>query len=182
MAADPERDRNVASARASSPSPAATMIAGLRRLPDLRAALEGLGLFIAVIAAGVWGVSSGVLTLDPAPRSDVLLISISAFLVPALCEELAFRGWVRQGAPIAAVASLLAFIFWHPFQVMANLPFARPEFTDAGFLILVATLGACCTLSRIRSGSLWPGVIIHWGVAVVWRVLYAGPGGPSLSG
>jgi predicted Abi (CAAX) family protease len=102
--------------------------------------------------------------------------------MPALTEELAFRGWVRRGAPIAAVGSLLAFIFWHPLQVMANLPFARPEFTDASFLILVATLGACCTLSRIRSGSIWPAVIIHWGAAVVWRVLYAGPQGPSLAG
>ena len=36
------------------------------------------------------------------------------------------------------------------------------------------SLGLACTLSRIRSGSIWPAAIIHWGVVVVWKALYAG--------
>ena len=91
-----------------------------------------------------------------------------------LTEELAFRGWLRKGAPLAAVASLLAYIAWHPLQTLLQLPFGRPEFLDPRFLSLIAWLGLACTLSRIRSGSIWPAVIIHWGIVVVWKALYAG--------
>ncbi len=163
----------------ATPRPLITIMAGLRRLPDLRAAIEALVLFLVVVAVGVWAAMSGVLTLDPAPRDGMLILSVSACLMPALSEEWVFRGWVRAGAPIAAVISLLAYVFWHPIQVLANLPFARPEFTDPLFLCVVATLGACCTLSRIRSGSIWPAVVIHWGAAVVWRALFAGPPGAA---
>lgn len=166
-------------AKQAAPRPLIEVVASVRRLPDLRAAIEALLLFLVVVAAGVWAAMSDVFTLDPVPRDSMLILSVSAFLMPALSEELAFRGWVRAGAPIAAVISLLAYVFWHPFQVMANLPFARPEFTDPRFLIVVATLGACCTLSRIRSGSIWPAVVIHWGAAVVWRALFAGAPGAA---
>jgi predicted Abi (CAAX) family protease len=140
----------------------------------MRAAIEALLLFLLVIAAGYWAVSTGVLRANPiASRGELLPISLSAFLVPALSEELVFRGWLRRGRPIAAVISLLAFIAWHPLQAWLNLPFGRPEFLDARFLSLVAWLGLACTLSRLRSGSIWPAVIIHWGVVVVWIALYA---------
>lgn len=149
-------------------------VAGLKRLPDMRGAIEGLLLFLMVVAAGIWAAMSGVLVPNPAPRSDLLAISLSAFLIPALGEELVFRGWQRKGLPVAAVLSLVAFILWHPAQAWLNLPFGRPEFLDPRFLSLVAWLGLACTLSRIRSGSIWPAVIIHWGVVVVWKALYGG--------
>lgn len=149
-------------------------LASLRRLPDLRAAIEGVILFLLVVGAGIWAVQMGVLVLDPAPRATVGAISLSAFLFPALAEELVFRSWLPRGAPLAAVASFIAYVFWHPLQVILNLPFARPEFTDASFLGLVAWLGLACTLARIRSGSIWPGVVIHWGVVVLWLALFGG--------
>jgi predicted Abi (CAAX) family protease len=150
------------------------LFAGLKRLPDMRAAIEALLLFLLVIAAGFWAAHTGVLELHHrSSRGELLAISLSAFLVPSLAEELVFRGWLRKGMPIAAVISLLAFIAWHPLQTRLGLPFGRPEFTDAGFLSLVAVLGFACTLSRIRSGSIWPAVIIHWGTVVVWIALYA---------
>ena len=149
-------------------------IASLRRLPDLRAAIEGVILFLLVIGAGAWAVQMGVLVLDLAPSTNVGAISLSAFLLPALAEELVFRSWLPRGAPLAAVASFLAFILWHPLQHLLHLPFARPEFTDTSFLGLVAWLGLACTLARVRSGSIWPGVIIHWGVVVLWLALFGG--------
>jgi predicted Abi (CAAX) family protease len=149
-------------------------VAGLKRLPDMRGAIEGLLLFLMVVAAGIWAATSGVLVPNPAPRSELLVLSLSAFLIPALGEELVFRGWLRRGLPIAAVASLLAYILWHPAQELLNLPFGRPEFLDPRFLSLIAWLGLACTLSRIRSGSIWPAVIIHWGAVVVWKALYGG--------
>lgn len=153
-----------------------TILSSLIRLPDFRAAVEGLGLFLLVVGMGIWGVYSGVLERDPVERSQILMISLTTFFFPVLTEELAFRGWVRAGAPIGAVASLIAYIFWHPLQTMLGLPFAREEFTDPSFLSIVATLGLACTLTRLRSGSIWPGVAIHWGAVVVWRVLFAGTG------
>ena len=149
-------------------------LASLRRLPDLRAAIEGVVLFLAVVGAGIWSVQMGVLTLDPVPSANVGAISLSAFLMPALAEELVFRSWLPRGAPLAAVASFVAYVFWHPLQVILHLPFARPEFTDASFLGLVAWLGLACTLARVRSGSIWPGVVIHWGVVVLWLALFGG--------
>ena len=156
------------------PGPLDALFAGLKRLPDLRGALEALALFLMVVAAGVWAAMSGVLVPQPVQRSEVLTISLSAFLIPTLSEELIFRGWVRKGAPVAAVLSLLAYILWHPIQAWLNLPFGRPEFLDPRFLSLVAWLGLACTLSRIRSGSIWPAVVIHWGAVVVWKALYGG--------
>jgi len=149
-------------------------VGSLRRLPDLRAALEALVLFLLVLLAGAWAVSDGVLSLAPVDSSKMTAIWFSAFVMPSLLEEVAFRSWLRRGAPIAAIASFLAFILWHPLQVWLNLPFARPEFTRPGFLMVVACLGFACTLTRIRSGSIWPGVVIHWGVVVAWLALFAG--------
>ncbi len=160
---------------AETPGPVlAEVFAGLKRLPDFRAAIEALILFLVVVGAGVWAAMSGVLELRPVSRDQVFAISLSAFLIPVMGEELAFRGWLRKGAPLAAVLALLAYIAWHPLQTLLKLPFGRPEFLDPRFLALVAWLGLACTLSRIRSGSIWPAVIIHWGIVVVWKALYAG--------
>lgn len=158
----------------SVPDPVRQTIASLRRLPDIRAALEALILFLLVLLAGAWAVSDGALTLDPVGRDQLATIWLSAFLMPALLEELVFRGWLQRGAPLAATLSFLAFVLWHPLQVWLNLPFARPEFTRPGFLMVVATLGFACTLTRARSGSIWPGVVIHWGAVVAWLALFGG--------
>jgi predicted Abi (CAAX) family protease len=155
-------------------SPVSETLAALKRLPDLRAALEALILFLLVLLAGAWAVSDGVITLDPMPRGQMATIWLSAFVMPVLLEELVFRGWLPRGAPRTAILSFLAFVLWHPLQVWLNLPFARPEFTRPGFLMVVACLGFACTLTRIRSGSLWPGVVIHWGVVVAWLALFGG--------
>jgi predicted Abi (CAAX) family protease len=160
--------------RSVEPGPVETLFAGLKKLPDFRGAVEALLMFLVVVAAGIWLAQSGALTLNPVQRSSVFLLSVSSFVVPALGEELVFRGWLRRGTPIAAVISLLAYIVWHPAQVWLNLPFGRPEFLDPRFLSVVSCLGLACTLSRVRSGSIWPSVIIHWGIVVVWLALYGG--------
>lgn len=162
------------SSQKGATGPVEEVFAGLKRLPDMWAAIEALLLFLLVIAAGYWAASTGVLEANASiTRGELLPIWLSAFVVPALSEELVFRGWLRKGMPLAAIASLIAYIIWHPLQVWLDLPFAREEFLDPRFLSLVAWLGLACTLSRLRSGSIWPAVIIHWGAVVVWIALYA---------
>lgn len=156
-------------------SPVASAISSLKTLPDMRAAIEALVLFLMVVLAGALAGRAGVLVVDPvADRDQLFVVGLSAFIIPALSEELIFRSWIRQGTPIGAVISLLVFMLWHPAQVVLNLPFAHPNFLQPGFLAVVACLGLACTLSRIRSGSIWPAVIIHWGVAMLWKALFAG--------
>ncbi len=75
---------------------------------------------------------------------------------------------------MAAAISLAVFVAWHPFQVLIGSPFAEAVFLQPGYLALVALLGLCCTVSRLRSGSIWPAVVIHWGVVVIWKALFGG--------
>jgi predicted Abi (CAAX) family protease len=152
----------------------ATIIAGLRRLPDIRAAIEALGLFLLVILAGAaFAYGAGIPINAGADQANTAYLWASTFLFPSLTEELVFRGWIRKGMSLPALISLLAFVLWHPLQVWIGLPFAQPFFMDWRFLGVIAVLGLACTISRIRSGSIWPGVILHWGCVVIWRTLFA---------
>ena len=153
----------------------ANLISGLIRLPDLRGAIEALGLFILVLLAGAWAAQAGVLTFAPlADQNAITQISLIAFFVPGISEEVIFRGWLPRGQPVAAAISLVAFVAWHPIQILIGSPFAEPLFADPRYLALVAFLGVCCTVSRLRSGSIWPAVVIHWGVVVIWKALFGG--------
>lgn len=153
----------------------ANLLGGLARMPDLRGAIEALGLFIVVLLAGAWAAQAGVLVFDPlADQTAVTSISVVAFFVPGVSEEVTFRGWLPKGNLPAAAISLAAFVAWHPFQVLIGSPFAEPVFLKPGYLALVALLGLCCTISRLRSGSIWPSVVIHWGVVVIWKALFGG--------
>ncbi|WP_375548396.1 CPBP family glutamic-type intramembrane protease [Oceanicaulis alexandrii] len=104
-----------------------------------------------------------------------LILVIVAFFIPALGEEFIFRGILLprpQGWRQIWVTSLLSvamFVLWHPLQVWIGLPTGQPIFLTPGFLILVAGLGLICTALTLRSGSLWPAVIVHWLVVVGWK-------------
>lgn len=149
----------------------------LTRLPTLNAALEGLVYFVFVVLAGMWAVRYGVIELSPvAPDTNIALLSLTTLILPALSEELAFRSWLGVRSGIWILVSYAAFILWHPVQVWLQLPFAHPAYVDPAFLCVVAALGLVCTLSRLRSGSIWPAVVIHWGVAALWRALFEGGG------
>ena len=154
--------------------PLTAIAAAMRTLPDVRAALEAVGLFLLMIGAGALALAGGALTINPLPREQLMAISIMAFVVPALGEEIIFRGWLDRGAPLAAAGSLLAFVAWHPLQTLLGLPYGRPEFMEPTFLALVALLGSICTVSRLRSGSIWPAVVIHWGTVVAWLGIFGG--------
>lgn len=152
-----------------------------RRRPRIRDWAEAVALLAAFgLVGGGFGIASGLLVPAPPPPLPVLLLTaLVALAVPALGEEAVFRGPLDAGAwrPrawIAAAVGLAAFVAWHPLQIVLRLPWAQPDFADPRFLALAALLGAACTASRMRSGSLWPPVAIHWAAAVSWKALFGG--------
>jgi predicted Abi (CAAX) family protease len=152
----------------------AASLSSVRRLPDIRGAIEGFLLFLVVLGAAAWAATHGGLTLHPIPREDMSRLFWLIFLTPAFSEEMVFRSWLSRPNLTPAAIGLGAFILWHPLQYWLGSPFARPEFVQPVFLALVALLGVACTISRVRSGSIWPAVVIHWGIAVLWSTLFAG--------
>jgi predicted Abi (CAAX) family protease len=131
-----------------------------------------------------FGLTSGVLTIavgEIGPR--LLAFALIAVVVPSLAEELAFRVTLLPQPSerasvmhrIAAVAaSVMLFVAWHPLNATLFLPAARPLFSDARFLTLAGLLGLCCSVVYLRTGSVWPGVALHWLVVVTWKAVLGG--------
>lgn len=63
------------------------------------------------------------------------------------------------------------FVLWHPLQVWLGLPLAQSLFLDPVFLLITALLGGACAVSYHRTGSIWPAVLMHWVVVLVWKGL-----------
>jgi predicted Abi (CAAX) family protease len=154
---------------------------GLTTLPRLRDWLELL-LLAAVLGAitipvGLW---TGLLCLTPRPLDPAAMAT--AFFVPALGEELMFRGaWIPdrregRGAALPILLTTIAFSSWHILET-TWLPKAETLFRRPDFLAWTALLGLACALLRRRSGSLWPPVILHWAVVVAWETWLGGPSG-----
>jgi predicted Abi (CAAX) family protease len=108
----------------------------------------------------------------------------SALLVlatPALGEELLFRAVLtpsREEQPddVAALfPSTIAFTLWHVLTALTILPSARPIFLRPDFLAIAALEGLVCGWLRRRTGSVWPGVALHWAEVMVWKTWLGGP-------
>ena len=154
----------------------------LRLRPRLRDWAEAL-MMLGVLTALALGLAnwSEALVWDarlPGLRSDPLgfiALAALAVLIPALSEEFVFRGLLQPkrlsgaAAHLGAGLSLALFILWHPIQVWTGWLTGQAVFLDPAFLGLVAGLGLVCTLSVHRSGSLWPAIVMHWIVVVVWK-------------
>lgn len=117
--------------------------------------------------------------LAPSAFASMMLLAI---FVPALAEELVFRGLLipndgtRRMIMLAASTGL--FVLWHVVEALTFLPGAEALFLRADFLILAAGLGLACGILRMRSSSLWSAIALHWLAVVVWKGCL---GGPSLA-
>ncbi|MFW5660350.1 MAG: type II CAAX prenyl endopeptidase Rce1 family protein [Oceanicaulis sp.] len=154
----------------------------LARRPAARDWAEALGA-LAVLAMAGAGLARGTEALKydftvAAARAEpgrLVLVALVAFVIPALGEELVFRGLFQPmrlrtaSARLAAAASLAAFIAWHPLQVALALPSAQPVFLEPAFLAMAGLLGLVCTVPAHRSGSLWTAVFVHWAVVAAWK-------------
>jgi len=149
-----------------------------------RASLLAFALFSAFSIG--FGFASGFFTVTPTAMPPVKFASVMAilFFFPGIFEELIFRGLVlphrsedRSPEQLrrALAISVVIFILWHVVNAWLTFPVARPVFWDLRFLTIVAGLGWACGWAYLRTGSLWPSVLIHWSIVVIWKACLGGP-------
>jgi predicted Abi (CAAX) family protease len=165
----------------------------LQRLSDAIATPPtgyGLGLSLALLAGygaviGPVGMRSGFLRLQcpPGPTSSVLRRLASLLLLPALAEELIFRVVLLPHPreelgpwPLTAWAALSVglYVIYHPLEARLWYPSGRPLFDSPRFLVPCALLAVVLTISYQATGSIWPPVLIHWLVVLIWLELLGG--------
>ncbi|MEO9601472.1 CPBP family glutamic-type intramembrane protease [Parasphingorhabdus sp.] len=127
------------------------------------------------------GYLDGWLRFDPVVDLQLALIAaLILFFVPALVEELIFRGvllsWFatfsqRWGNWLSAIL----FMLWHPFQALTFGPPWSAIFLQPSFLFATFLLAIILTHIRIVSQSLWPVIAIHWLLVLVWTLFFGGP-------
>ncbi|MFO0787970.1 MAG: ABC transporter permease subunit/CPBP intramembrane protease [Pirellulales bacterium] len=92
--------------------------------------------------------------VDQFRAQPLWLILVTMAVVPAVCEEFCFRGFVfgalraRMNGVWAVVISALLFGVFH-------------EVLTAGRLMPSTFLGLVLGFVRLRSGSIWPGIVLH---------------------
>lgn len=81
---------------------------------------------------------------------------VTLALVPAVCEELFFRGWLLRSLPTRPIVTILATaILFGLFHVLVRDALLWERFPPT------AILGAILAWLAIRTGSLWPGILLH---------------------
>lgn len=139
--------------------------------------LAGVAPLYAVPALWI-GLGSGLVRWDPMGLVQALVFAVIAVVIPALGEELGFRGMLMRGQGAGArigwaAVSLAAYVLWHPLQTLTFAP-ERTLFLDPAFLAMTTLLGIACTVLRWQSGTLWTAMVLHWGAVVLWQTLGQG--------
>ncbi len=113
----------------------------------------------------------------------ILFLPISLFLFPSLFEELFFRGVLlphkqrklpRKQVFLYSVVSIGVFVAYHPLNALTFARFAYPIFMNPIFLSLATFMAIACTVTYLRSGSIWIPIVIHWLTVLVWVLLLGG--------
>ncbi|MDQ2696273.1 MAG: CPBP family glutamic-type intramembrane protease [Pseudomonadota bacterium] len=134
------------------------------------------------------GLAGGLLTPGcTAAPGPALAFALASFIAPSLGEEMLFRVLPIPHASEAveprrrrawAATALILFVLWHPLNAWLLKPWLGPLFYDPLFLLLAGLLGLACTVAYLRTGSLWPPVLIHWLAVLVWNLCLGGPALP----
>jgi len=138
----------------------------------------GVGLATLTAMAGI-GFLSGLYHLTPT-QPGLALRLLTVILVPALGEEAVFRGLLMPGRSetewpaFAIILSTALYVAWHAVEALTFLPGAAGVFLRPDFLLCCAVLGVGCAILRWRTGSLWPAVILHWALVVIWQTWLGG--------
>ncbi|MBW4471630.1 MAG: CPBP family intramembrane metalloprotease [Stenomitos rutilans HA7619-LM2] len=97
--------------------------------------------------------------------------------MPSLLEELGFRVLLLPHPTEHASPTtrwLLSSLGWLLFVVYHIHPFVPTFFRTPPFLTGAGLLGIICTLSYLKSGSIWMPVVIHWSIVVAWLLIFGG--------
>ena len=125
------------------------------------------------------GFATGLYHLTPT-QPGLALRLLTVLFVPALGEEIPFRGLLTPGPGesrrpgLAIAVSTTLYTLWHVVEALTFLPAAAPVFLRPDFLACCAVLGLGCAITRWRTGSLWPAVLLHWALVVVWQTWLGG--------
>ncbi|WP_416350830.1 type II CAAX prenyl endopeptidase Rce1 family protein [Rivularia sp. UHCC 0363] len=107
----------------------------------------------------------------------IFRLTLITLLFPATAEELFFRVLLlphkTEQAPltyqlISASISLILFIIYHPLNAAFFIRNARTTFSNFVFLTSAAFLAIVCTIAYLKSGSIYPPVILHWVFVLGW--------------
>ena len=151
-----------------------------RTLPSPRGWVFCLAVFAATLALMmVIGFVTGLYRLQPT-EPGLALRMLVVFFIPALGEEIPFRGVLTPGPNDSArprleiALSTSLYTLWHVFEAVTFLPAAAPIFLRPDFLLCCAVLGLGCAVMKRRTGSIWPAVILHWALVVIWQTWLGG--------
>lgn len=106
------------------------------------------------------------------------MLAATLFLMPALGEELLFRAaLIPRDEPSLGWQALSAMLFvaWHPLQAVTVGPPWAGAFLNPWFLACVAVLGIGLGRIYAATWSVWPCVLVHWLVVLVWKAVLGGP-------
>jgi len=99
-------------------------------------------------------------------------------ITSAAGEEIGWRGYmlarlVRAGVPHPLVTSGAIWAFWHVPLIVSGVYAAGPHpvMSAALFVVLVIGMGVAIGVLRLRTGSVWPAVIMH----AAWNAIIQGP-------
>jgi len=127
---------------------------------------------------GWWG---GLARWAPDLGADLLLLAVASIVFPAIAEEAVFRGALLK-APRAggsgvgpAMLSAVLFALYHPLQALLYEPLWADIAWSPTFLLACAALGFAAARAVLSTGSIWPAVLLHWVVVVVWKGFFDGP-------
>jgi predicted Abi (CAAX) family protease len=159
---------------------------GLVTVPRGSDILFSLVVFLVYMAVALpLGFYSGFFTIGVLKANIwvMMALPVSLFFIPALFEEAVFRGLLlphkarkvsTKGLMFYAAFSIVVFIAWHPINAMTINPLAYPLFTNPVFLCLVALLAMACTITYLKTGSLWVPIAMHWLTVLAWVFFLGG--------
>ena len=106
--------------------------------------------------------------------SRLILITL---LFPTTAEEVFFRVLLLPHKAeqvsltyqwIFGSISLILFIIYHPLNATFFIRNARTTFSSFVFLTSAATLAIVCTVAYLKSGSVYPPIVLHWIFVLGW--------------
>lgn len=156
------------------------LLTSLRTLPTPRGWLFCFAVSAVTLALMMAiGFATGLYRLQPTEPGLPLRLLV-VFLVPALGEEIPFRGLLTPGpaeskrANLEIAVSTGLYTGWHVLEAVTFLKSAAPVFLRPDFLLCCAVLGLGCAITKRRTGSIWPAVILHWALVVIWQTWLGG--------